>query len=154
MRVHWREVAAALAPGAVLALWALGAGLLFSATLEPLERQQLAAWLEPRLALLFLAWLVLSGALGALLLVHWMTCSQEAAVCAGAVITPTCTGWRWRVLERMRAACLRVELYWQEAALEEMTLVHALLPDEIQQQRTLVDSLRDRLAVATARTQP
>lgn len=91
---------------------------------------------------------------GALLLVHWMTCSQEAAVCAGAVITPTCTGWRWRVLERMRAACLRVELYWQEDALEEMTLVHALLPDEIAQQRTLVDNLRDRLAVATARTQP
>ena len=26
---------------------------------------------------------------GALLLVHWMTCSQEAAVCAGAVIIVT-----------------------------------------------------------------
>lgn len=61
-----REVIAALLPGAVLALWALGGGFLFAATLEPPERAALGAMLEPRAALLLLGWLVLSGALGAL----------------------------------------------------------------------------------------
>jgi DNA polymerase-3 subunit epsilon len=66
MKVDRRELVAALLPGAVLALWALGGGFLFAATLEPAERAALAAMLEPRAALLLLGWLVLSGVLGAL----------------------------------------------------------------------------------------
>jgi DNA polymerase-3 subunit epsilon len=64
MKVDKRELVAVLAPGAVLALWALGGWGLFMATLEPAERAALGAMLEPRAALLLLGWLVLSGALG------------------------------------------------------------------------------------------
>jgi DNA polymerase-3 subunit epsilon len=64
MKVDKREIAAALAPGAVLALWALGGTALFAATLEPAERSALGAMLEPRAALLLLGWLLLSGVLG------------------------------------------------------------------------------------------
>lgn len=64
MKLDKREVFAALLPGAVLALWALGGGLLFAATLEPAERAALGAMLEPRGALLLLGWLLLSGVLG------------------------------------------------------------------------------------------
>jgi DNA polymerase-3 subunit epsilon len=66
MKVDKREIAATLLPGVVLALWALGGGFLFAATLEPAERAALGAMLEPRAALLLLGWLVLSGGLGAL----------------------------------------------------------------------------------------
>ena len=64
MRLDRREVMATLLPGAALALWALGGGLLFTATLEPAERAALGAMLEPRAALLLLGWLLLSGVLG------------------------------------------------------------------------------------------
>ncbi|MFT3953550.1 MAG: exonuclease domain-containing protein [Piscinibacter sp.] len=64
MKIDRREWLAALLPGAVLALWALGGGLLFAATLEPAERAALGAMLEPRAALLLLGWLLLSAVLG------------------------------------------------------------------------------------------
>jgi len=66
VKLDRRELIAALAPGLVLA--ALGAAGLagFAATLEPPERAALVAMLEPRAALLLLAWLVLAGALGSL----------------------------------------------------------------------------------------
>ena len=66
MNFDKRELAAALAPGMVLAVCTIGGGALFAATLDPAERAALSAMLEPRLALLLLGWLLLSGALGAL----------------------------------------------------------------------------------------
>lgn len=66
MKRDAREWIAALLPGALLALCALGGGLLFAATLEPGERAALGSALEPRAALLLLLWLVLSGVLGGL----------------------------------------------------------------------------------------
>ncbi|MBK6862718.1 MAG: DNA polymerase III subunit epsilon [Ideonella sp.] len=72
MRVDRREVAAALLPGALLALWSLGVAALFAATLEPAERAALAAQLEPRFALILLSWLVVSGALGLALRAAWL----------------------------------------------------------------------------------
>jgi DNA polymerase-3 subunit epsilon len=66
MKLDRREWLAALLPGAVLALWALGGGLIFAATLEPAERAALGTMLEPRAALLLLGWLLLSGVLGRL----------------------------------------------------------------------------------------
>ena len=67
MRIDRREVAAALAPGALLALWTLAAGAIFAATLDPAERAAFGLLLESRAALVVLAWLLLSGALGVLL---------------------------------------------------------------------------------------
>ncbi len=66
MKFDTRELIAALLPGALLALCALGGGAVVAGTLEPGERAALAAMLEPRAALLLLAWLVLAGVLGAL----------------------------------------------------------------------------------------
>ena len=77
-----RELAAALAPGVVLALAALIGGVLIAATLEPAERAALAALLEPRAALLLLGWLLLSGALGALTrsaYLRWVAASARLA---------------------------------------------------------------------------
>jgi DNA polymerase III subunit epsilon len=71
MRLSGREVAAALAPGAVLALWTLGAGGLFAATLDAPERATFFALLESRAALIAMAWLILSAALGGLLRGAW-----------------------------------------------------------------------------------
>ena len=88
MKLDKRELAAALAPGAVLALWALGGWAVFTATLEPPERAALGAMLEPRAALLLLGWLVLSGVLG------WLA----HAAC-------TCAGWRRRTAWRKKRAC-------------------------------------------------
>ncbi len=66
MKVDSRELIAAGLPGALLALCALGGGALIAGTLEPGERDALVTMLEPRAALLLLAWLVLAGVLGAL----------------------------------------------------------------------------------------
>jgi DNA polymerase-3 subunit epsilon len=77
-----RELAAALAPGVLLALaMALGLGGL-AATLEPPERAALVAMLEPRAALLLLGWLLLSAALGALLrraYLRWVAAAARLA---------------------------------------------------------------------------
>ena len=72
MRVDWRELGAALLPGALLALWTLGAAGIFAATLAAEERAALAALLEPRFALILMAWLVVSGALGFALRLAWL----------------------------------------------------------------------------------
>ncbi|MDR6536687.1 exonuclease domain-containing protein [Variovorax soli] len=66
MKADAGELAAALAPGALLALAGLGAGGLLAATLAPAEREALGAMLAPRAALLLLAWAALAIALGVL----------------------------------------------------------------------------------------
>ncbi len=71
MRGTGREVMAALAPGAVLALWTAAAGAIFAATLEGPERTALYALLEPRIALIVMGWLVLSVALGVAMRAAW-----------------------------------------------------------------------------------
>ncbi|WP_428422102.1 exonuclease domain-containing protein [Methylibium sp.] len=89
MKFDKRELAATLAPGAVLALSALGGGLLFAATLEPAERAALGAMFEPRAALLLLGWLVLSGALGALsrsAYLRWVAAAARLAEEAGVLL--------------------------------------------------------------------
>lgn len=60
------ELAAMLAPGALLALLGLALGVLFMATLSADERAALGAMLAPRAALLLLGWAVLAIALGML----------------------------------------------------------------------------------------
>lgn len=65
MKFDMLEVAAAAAPALLLALWALLAFGVFGLTLEPAERAVFAGWLESRIALLFMAWMLLSLVLGA-----------------------------------------------------------------------------------------
>jgi DNA polymerase III subunit epsilon len=82
VNIDKREWLAALLPGAVLGGCALGAVGLLAATLEPAERASMAALIEPRAALLVLAWLVLSGLLGALVrqaYLRWVAASARLA---------------------------------------------------------------------------
>jgi len=84
-----RELAATLAPGLVLVVAALVGGGLVAATLEPPEREALASTLEPRAALLLLAWLLLSGGLGALTrqaYLRWVAASARLAEEAGVLL--------------------------------------------------------------------
>ena len=89
MKLDRREIASALLPGAVLALAALIGGALFAATLDAAERAAWAAMLEPRAALLLLGWLLLSGALGALLrsaYLRWVATAARLAEEAGVLL--------------------------------------------------------------------
>mgnify|MGYP000411487711 CR=1 FL=1 len=82
MKFDTRELIAAGLPGALLALCALGGGALIAGTLEPGERAALGAMLEPRAALLLLAWLVLAGVLGAFsraAYLRWVAASARLA---------------------------------------------------------------------------
>jgi len=64
VRIDRPALAAALAPGALLALVGVALAGLVAATLEPAERAAVSALLAPRAALLLLGWLVLAIALG------------------------------------------------------------------------------------------
>ena len=65
MKIDKLEVAAALAPGALLALVGGAVFGAVAATLDPAERAALGAMLAPRGALFFLGWMLAAGALGA-----------------------------------------------------------------------------------------
>lgn len=71
MKIEWRELAAALAPGLLLALWGLLLFALLAAMLEPSQRQTLWALLESRGAMLLLVWMLLAIALGHLAQRAW-----------------------------------------------------------------------------------
>jgi DNA polymerase-3 subunit epsilon len=89
MKLDRRELVATFAPGVVLALSALVAGSLFAATLDMAERAALMALVEPRAALLLLAWLLVSGALGALTrtaYLRWIGASARLAEEAGVLL--------------------------------------------------------------------
>jgi DNA polymerase-3 subunit epsilon len=60
MRIDWREVAAACAPGLLLAVAALLGWLIAGAVLDPAQWAVVGAALEPVLALLLALWLVLA----------------------------------------------------------------------------------------------
>jgi DNA polymerase-3 subunit epsilon len=79
------SVAAALAPGALLAAVLLGAALLLGATLAPAERGTAWALLEPRLALVFLLWLVASLAAGSAARRLWLRHGSTAGRLAETV---------------------------------------------------------------------
>ena len=86
-----REWLAAAAPGLLLALWAVGGIAIVAATLEPAQRGPLAAMLESRVALLLMAWMVLSLALGWLARTAWQRwvgaaarLAEQAQVLAGS----------------------------------------------------------------------
>jgi DNA polymerase-3 subunit epsilon len=89
MKVDRRELIATLAPGLLLVVMAAGVTLLLAATLEPAERAAFMAMLESRGALLLLAWLVLSGAIGALLrgaYLRWVASAARLAEQAGVLL--------------------------------------------------------------------
>jgi DNA polymerase-3 subunit epsilon len=89
MKIDRRELIATLSPGVLLALTAASVGLLLAATLEPAERAAFAAMLESRGALLLLAWLLLSGATGALLrsaYLRWVASAARLAEQAGVLL--------------------------------------------------------------------
>ncbi len=72
MKIDTRELTAALAPGALLAAVLAGVAGLLTATLEPAERSTLWALLEPRVALVFMVWLVASVAAATAARLAWL----------------------------------------------------------------------------------
>jgi DNA polymerase-3 subunit epsilon len=90
MKIDKLEIAAAVAPGLLLAVVCgivLGA---VAATLEPAERAALGAMMAPRGALLFLGWMLAAGALGALslrLYGQWARASARLAEAGRSLVT-------------------------------------------------------------------
>jgi len=149
MRLDKRELAATLAPGAVLALAALVGGGLFAATLEPTERDALASLLEPRGALLLLAWLLLSGTLGALTrqaYLRWVAASARLAEEAGVLLgTDTQRDLTLQGSAETRAlAAVINQLVRQRSALR------ADVAAQVQQASRGVEQERNRLAALMA----
>ncbi len=71
MKLDRRELVAALAPGALLAVVLAAVAALVAATLEPAERAALAALLEPRVALVVMLWFFVAIGAGAALRWAW-----------------------------------------------------------------------------------
>ncbi len=93
------------------------------------------------------------GVLGAAALMHWMASCWEAG--PGAMCTLLATqSPRWpalgRLVARVRAACLRKELQWEESALDHMQAAEAALPREITHQQRRIDQLRVAAMLAEA----
>ena len=72
MKQDVREFVAALLPALLLALWTLALALGLSATLSAAERQLLWGLLQERMALVLMAWMLVSLALGLLLRRAWL----------------------------------------------------------------------------------
>jgi DNA polymerase III subunit epsilon len=72
MKTDPREIAAALLPALALGAALGGAAALIAATLEPAERSSLWALMEPRIALVFMLWFVLSLAGGVVMRWAWL----------------------------------------------------------------------------------
>ena len=85
MKFDVRELSAALAPAALLALVLAAAAALFAATMSPAERAMLWGLVEPRIALVFMLWAVLSLAAGVALRRAWVQFGAAPAKIAEAV---------------------------------------------------------------------
>jgi DNA polymerase-3 subunit epsilon len=89
MKFDRRELLATLAPGCVLLLCAAAGGGMIAATFESAERDLLGTLLEPRGAMLLLAWLLLSGVIGAVArraYLHWVASAARLAEEAGVLL--------------------------------------------------------------------
>ena len=89
MKIDRLEFAAALLPGAALALAAALAWAILAATLDAPGREALAALIAPRAALLLLAGLLLAGGLGVLLreaYLRWVRAAARLAEDAGTLL--------------------------------------------------------------------
>jgi DNA polymerase III subunit epsilon len=149
MKIDRREIAAALAPGAVLALAALIGVALFAATLDAAERAALAAMLEPRAALLLLGWLLLSGALGALLrqaYLRWVAAAARLAEEAGVLLATDAQ----HVLTAAGSRETRALAATINGLVEQRSALRADIALQVQQASRGVAQERNRLAALMA----
>jgi DNA polymerase III subunit epsilon len=144
-----RELAATLAPGLVLVLAALVGGGLFAATLDPAQREALAAMLEPRAALLLLAWLLLAGALGALTrqaYLRWVAAAGRLAEEAGVLLTTDLQ----RELAAQGSAETRALAEVINQLARQRSALRADIAAQVQQASRGVEQERNRLAALMA----
>ena len=149
MKIDQRELAAALAPGAVLALAALIGGALFAATLDATERAAWAAMLEPRAALLLLGWLLLSGALGALLrtaYLRWVAAAARLAEEAGVLLATDAQ----RALTAAGSRETRALAAAINGLVEQRSALRADVALQVQEASRGVEQERNRLAALMA----
>jgi DNA polymerase-3 subunit epsilon len=131
----WREWAAALLPGLLLAAWTLAAGGALLATLEVAERQAVLALLQPRAALLLMGWMLASIALGLLLRKAWLHWGAAAG----------------RLAEQTQALAVAVADQPQDLALPgaaEVQALQAAINELLRQRRALQADVEERVRAA------
>ena len=151
MTLDRRLVLTVLAPGALIALWSLAAFGVLWATLDAAERSALAAAIAPRLALLLMAWLLLSLALGVLAHKAWQRfvlaparLAEQARSCiAAAGDAPPVAAAEGSRATRALAAAIN-ELVAQRSALRTD------IERQVQQAAQAVEQERARLATLMA----
>ncbi|MBP6776933.1 MAG: DNA polymerase III subunit epsilon, partial [Piscinibacter sp.] len=144
-RIDWREVGAALLPGALLAAWSLAAAAILAATLEPAERTALMALLEPRLALVVMAWLVLSGVLGVALRAAWLHWAGAPARLAEQATIALATDVQ-REIEPIGSAGTRALATAFNALVRQRTDLRADIDRKVQEASREIEQERSRLA--------
>jgi len=149
MKVDKRELIATLAPGLLFALMAAGVALLFAATLEPAERAAFTAMLQSRGALLLLAWLVLSGAIGALLRVaylRWVASAARLAEQAGVLVAADAP----REIEAVGSAETRALAGLFNQLARQRSALRADMAAQVRQASLGIEQERNRLAALMA----
>ena len=144
-RIDWREVGAALLPGALLAAWSLVAAAILAATLEPAERSALAALLQPRLALVVMAWLVLAGALGYALRAAWLHWAGAPARLAEQATIALATDVQ-REIEPIGSAGTRALATAFNALVRQRTELRADIDRKVHEASREIEQERSRLA--------
>ena len=146
-----REWLAAAAPALLLALWAVGGVAMVVATLEPAQRSELATLLESRVALVLMAWMVLSLLMGWLARSAWQRwvgaagrLAEQAQVLAGSGVQRELVvdgGAEVRAL-----AAVITQLAGQRGALQaDMDARVAAVSREIDQERSRLAALMAEL---------
>jgi DNA polymerase III subunit epsilon len=149
MKIDRRELIAMLAPGLLLALMAAGVTLLFAATLEPSELAAFTAMLESRGALLLLAWLMLSGATGALVRVayrRWVASAARLAEQAGVLVAADAP----REIEPAGSAETRALAGLFNQLARQRSALRADVAAQVQQASLGIEQERNRLAALMA----
>ena len=132
-----------------MALTALVGGGLFAATLDAAERAALMAMLEPRGALLLLAWLLLSGGLGALTrtaYLRWVAASARLAEEAGVLLATDAQ----RDIAPQGSAETRALAEVINQLVRQRSALRADIAAQVQQASRGVEQERNRLAALMA----
>jgi DNA polymerase-3 subunit epsilon len=149
VKIDPREVLAAAAPAVLLALWTLGGGAAYLATLDDAQRAAVLAPLAERAALLFMVWALVSLALGALARKAWLhwgaatgRLAEQAQVLAGSDLQ--------RTLDLPGSAETRAVQAVINQLVQQRSALKADVDDRVRAVAREIDAERSRLAALMA----